>query len=537
MVHSRWPTVFVAVMCLLISFPAFASPPEEAASSARQGGKLIYGLTLSPSGIDPHVNASSELGIPLTSVYDPLIWRTPDGDFVPGLAESWEISSDGLIYTFHLRRDVTFHDGTPFDAQAVKVNLDRIVDPSTKSQKAAIMLGSYAYTEIIDRYTVRIVLHEPFAPLLDSLSQVYLAIASPAALERWGIDYQMHQVGTGPFEFKEYIPGDHLTLTAYADYNWPPGHFENQGRAYLDEVEFRFFPEPAVRALALEGNEADVMGELPPQDAQRLAKDPQFEIIPVPIPGQSLQIFLNTKRAPTDDLNVRQALLHATDRDTIVRTIFRGYSPIAYGPLSANTIGFAEPLIGTYPFDLEKAKALLEKSGWTDSDGDGIREKDGRPLRLDGYFMTWGFLPEIATLLQAQFVAAGIDLQTQTVAYPAALDAARQGKHHLIPFNLSSSDPDILRTFFASENAASGFNWSKIEDPTLDRLLVEGARTMDTQKRLGIYEEVQQRVMDLALILPIRDYVNINAKSARVKNLQYDARGWFPLLYDVYLEP
>ncbi|MBM4465384.1 MAG: ABC transporter substrate-binding protein [Chloroflexi bacterium] len=499
---------------------------------APQGGKLIYGLTLAPSGIDPHVNASSELGIPLTSVYDTLVWQDLDGEFVPGLAESWEVSDDGLTYTFHLRRNVRFHDGTPFNAQAVKFNLDRVVDPQTKSQKAVFMLGPYDHAEVVDDYTIKVYLQEPSAPLLDSLSQVYLGMASPAAVEKWGLDYQMHQVGTGPFMFKEYIPKDHLTLVRNPDYNWAPTIFGHQGPAYLEEIEFRFFVEPATRSLALESGEAHVMGEIPPQDAQRLSQDPDFQLIPVALPGTPLMLFVNTARPPTDDLKVRQALIYATDREAIVAAIFKNLSPVAYGPLTAVTLGYDENVVGLYDHDPELAKDLLQQAGWVDANGDGVLEKDGQPLRVEAYLMSWGFMPEVAQLLQAQFKAVGVEMQSQVVAYPAALEAAREGKHNLIPFSLSSSDPDILRTFFHSEG---GFNWAKVRDPRLDELLEEGARTLDLEKRKALYAEAQRIIMAEALIIPIRDYVNLNAAQGQVKGLRYDLRGWFPWLYDVYL--
>ena len=163
------------------------------ASQPTSPQRLAYGLTLAPSGIDPHINASSELGIPLTSVYDTLVYQDPvSGKFVPGLAQSWKISEDGKTYTFVLRRDVKFHDGTPFNAAAVKVNLDRIANPATKSQKAVFLLGPFDRAEVIDEFTVAIHLKQPFAPLLDGLSQVYLGIASPTALAKWGQDYQLH---------------------------------------------------------------------------------------------------------------------------------------------------------------------------------------------------------------------------------------------------------------------------------------------------------------------------------------------------------
>ena len=522
---------------LLLSLTACLAQPTAGLTAAtpmvqRSGGKLIYGLTLAPSGIDPHVNASSELGIPLTSVYDTLVYQTANGRFVPGLATDWEVSDDGLVYTFHLRRDVTFHDGTPFNAEAVKFNLDRIADPETKSQKAVLMLGPYDHCAVVDEYTVKVFFREPYAPFLDSLSQVYLGMASPTAVQKWGLDYQMHQVGTGPFMFKEYVPQDHLTLVRNPSYNWAPSIFEHQGLAFLDEVEFRFFVDPATRALALESGDVHVVGEIPPQDAARLETNSGFKIVPVPIPGQPLQGFLNTAKPPTDDLRVRQALLYSTDRRAIVQTIFRQYSPVAWGPLSAVTWGYDEAVVGRYDYDPVKARALLDEAGWQDADGDGIREKDGQPLVVMAYLMSWGYIPEVATLLQAQWREVGVDFRSEQVAYPAALEAARLGKHNLILFNLAGSDPDLLRGFFRSD---ANFNWAKVNDPQLDTLLDEGARAREPGERRAIYADIQTRIMDQALIIPIRDYANLNGTSAAVQGLTYNPQGWFPWLYEVWL--
>jgi peptide/nickel transport system substrate-binding protein len=507
------------------------SPTE----APRTGGGLVYGLTLAPSGIDPHVHASSELGIPLRSVYDTLIYKTPDGDFVPGLARAWEISGDDLVYTFHLRQGVTFHDGTPCDAKAVKLNLDRIVDPATKSQRAVFLLGPYQASEVVDDLTIQVRLKEPYAPLLDGLSQVYLGIASPTALQKWGPDYELHQVGTGPFIFKEYIPRDHLTLIRNPAYNWAPAVYDHPGPAYLDEIQFRFFTDPAARALALEAGEADVMGEIPPQDARRLKDAGTFQLIPVAVPGQSLEFVINTARPPTDDLRVRQALLYAVDRSAIVQAIFGGLSPVAYGPLGAVTLYYDRSVETMYPHDAAKAAALLDEAGWRDSDGDGIRDKWGQALVLETYIQSWGYSPEVAQLVQGQLRQVGVGMDIQMVAYPAALEAARQGKHHLIISAFSGSDPDILRTYFHSSNAEEGFNWAKVRDAELDRLLEEGSRVRDPEQRRKIYAQVQERIMNLALIIPLRDYVNLNVARARVKGLRYDAHGWFPLLHDVYI--
>ncbi|MGD8760586.1 MAG: ABC transporter substrate-binding protein, partial [Anaerolineales bacterium] len=312
-----------------------------AASCSQLGStdtSLVYGLTLAPSGIDPHLNASSELTIPLTSVYDTLVYQDPEsGEYVPGLAEGWVTSQDGLSYTFFLRQDVIFHDGTPFNAQAVLANLDYIRDPDHHSQKAVFMLGPLEEVEIIDEFTVALHLSQPFAPLMDSLSQAFLGIASPEALEKWGpTEYQFHQVGTGPYRFVEYVPNDHLTLEVNPDYAWAPSIYESS-QAEVESITFLFYADPATRALALESGEVDVVGEVPPRDAARLAASGDFSLYPVPIPGQPLQFFFNTQNPPTDQVEVRQALIMAVDRSSIVNTVFGEYSPVAQGPLAANT--------------------------------------------------------------------------------------------------------------------------------------------------------------------------------------------------------
>jgi peptide/nickel transport system substrate-binding protein len=201
--------------------PSDQSPPREGTTDNAQADgepdaltELVYGLTLSPTGIDPHINASSELGIPLRSVYDTLVYREAETlEFVPGLAESWVISPDGLTYSFTLRQGISFHDGTPFDAEAIRVNIERILNPANNSLKAAQLLGPLAQVNVIDPYHVDLVLSEPFAPLLDGLSQPYVGIASPAALAEYdAATYQFHQVGTGPYRFAEYLPNDRLVL-------------------------------------------------------------------------------------------------------------------------------------------------------------------------------------------------------------------------------------------------------------------------------------------------------------------------------------
>ncbi len=462
-----------------------------------------------------------------------------DGAFRPSLAEKWEVSPDGKSYTFTLRKDVKFHDGTPFNAAAVVANLNRVADPATKSQKAVFLLGPYAGSDVVDEYTVRIRLKEPYAPLLDGLSQVYLGMASPAALEQWGDQYQLHQVGTGPFKFVSYQERQTLVLEKNPDYNWAPEIRGHQGPAYLDRIEFRFYADAATRLPALLANQADVMGELPTTDAQQISSGPnsqRFELHPVAVPGESVQFYLNTQLAPLDDVKVRQALLTLTDRPSLVKAIFGEWSPVATGPLAAVSKWAMGPILSApyFPYDPGKGKALLAEAGWTDSDGDGVLDKDGQKLVIKGVLMSWGELPAIGTILQSQWKAAGIQLDLEQMPYPAALEAGREGTHHMVPFSNSGTDPSSLRTFFHGENIGA-FNWSRVNDPQVNQWLDEAQELSKPEERMSRYMSVQRRVMDQAWTLPIRDQVNLNAATSRVQGLNYDVQGWNPILYDVWI--
>ncbi len=508
-------------------FGCFACSPGQSA-----GGELRYGLTLVPTGIDPHINASSELGIPLASVYDTLVFRGTGGNFVPGLADRWEVAPDGMRYTFFLRRDVRFHDGTAFDARAVRVNLERVLDPNTKSQKARFMIDKVTAVSVVDDFTVRLDLSEPFAPLLDSLSQVYLGMASPAALEKWGADYQFHQSGTGPFRFVEYVPGDHLTLERNPDYAWAPAVFRSKSAA-LDRIVFRFYADPATRAPALLSGEVDVMGEVLPRDAGDFQKNGSFTVIPVTIPGQPLQFFFNRSRTPTDDVRVRRALLAATDRVSMVRTVFGSFSPVAVGPLTQATWGAAS-VIPADAFNPSDAKALLEAAGWKDENGDGIREKDGQPLRLTVVYPAWGMTPQTAELLEVQWKQIGAVVElVQAASFSALMDAHTGGRYHLISTNLAGTDPDLLRAYYRSDGV---YNWTGIAREDLDELLDQAVRTADPARRQDLYRRAQAIIAEECLVLPIRDYVNLNVAGSRVKGLTFSPQGWFPVLIDVEME-
>jgi peptide/nickel transport system substrate-binding protein len=526
--HHILITLCSLILIALLTVACSREPEDEST--------IVYGLTLAPSGIDPHLNASAELGIPLSSVYDTLVFRDPEtGVFVPGLAERWSISPDGLTYRFDLKRNVTFHDGTEFDASAVIANIDYIQNPDHHSFKAIFMLGPLKKMVEVDEYTVEFHLSEPFAPLLDSLSQVYLGMASSAALEEWGpVDYQYHQVGTGPYQFIEYVPNDHLTLTRNPDYAWAPSIYKNT-MAEIETIHFRFYEDPATRALALESGEIDVIGEVPVHEAERMAAGDDFTLYPISIPGQPLQFFFNTHNVPTDEVAVREALSMAVDRAYITQVIFGEYSPEAQSLLAAGTYGFSS---ASPPpaYDQANAKALLDRSGWIIKDDSGKRSREGEAFKLHIVAPPWGSNPDVAQLLRAAWEAIGATVTLEIApGFGPLQEAQKKGEYHAIGINFFDTDPDLLRSFFASSGL---YNWTGYADPELDDLLNQASRaTLDEGLRLDLYAQIASHVREEALVLPIRDYVNLVVASSQLQGLRFSSQGWFPYLIDLALAP
>ncbi len=494
------------------------------------GNMIVYGLTLNPSGFDPHIHQSSELGIPFYSLYDTLVYRHPQTmEFVPGLAERWEMAEDGLSWTFNLKQNVRFHDGTAFNAAAVAANLDRIMDPDLGSQKARVLLDAYTGYEIVDPYTITLRLSQPYAPLLDVLSQVYLGIASPAALQaNTNNSYQWHQVGTGPYKLDEFVPGSFIRLVRNEEYDWGPVFYAPVTDGSLDTIEFRFYIDPATRSLALESGELQVVGELLPTDAELLAGNVEVTVYQVPVPGTPQQFFFNTRHAPLDNVTVRQALIYGTNRTEIIDAVYQGRSPIAHGPLTSTVLHYDPEVEAMYPFDLDQARALLASQGLQDLDNNGILEFEGEPLELTMVFSSWNQMPDVAQLIQSQWRELGIDVELiQVPDFPSLRQRVRDDDYDVIAFYDFSVEPSLLNRFYLS---GAVNNWSGLSDPQLDQTLYEAMRQTDPAARATLYSAAQQRIMEQAVVLPIREYVNLVGVSSDLDGVVFSAQGWWPLL-------
>jgi peptide/nickel transport system substrate-binding protein len=493
--------------------------------------RLVYLLANEPGKMDPHTTDELEIAIPLRQIYDTLVYRDPiSNTLVSGLANDWNISEDGLVYTFTLRQGVHFHDGVPFNSQAVAANLDRINDPSTGAAKSRRLLASYVGHEIIDDYTIRIQLREPYTPFLDALSQVYLGIASPTALKQYSSNrYQFHQVGTGPFIFLEYIPGQRIVIRRNTQYNWGPTFYQRREEDYIDEIEFRFVPDAQQRFEAIQNGSAQIVSDLLPEDARTLTGNSEIQIVPASISGQPLQFLMNTSRFPTDNLAVRQALIYGINRNVILDTVYQRFSSIAWGPLNISGIYDNQRMVGLYGTDITKARALLADAGYQDNNADGFLDIGGADFIITLITPAWDFTPEVAKLLEEQWRTIGIKVKSVPVATREALKAqVANNDYNLVGFSEFGTDPALLNSFFSTDGE---YNWSRVANTQLDDLLADGLKQNEEGRR-QIYAGIEQYIMEQALVLPVVDFIRLDGVSRSTDNLLFDHSG-IPILVNV----
>ncbi len=525
----------LVVVVLTFALLAGSSAAVGRAQDEERGGTLTWAFIQKPRSLDPNVWTGRSDNDVMRQIFDSLVYSPAPGEYMPWLAESWEISDDGTVYTFKLREDVTFHDGTPLNAEAVKATYDRMLDPETRSLQVG-NLGPYESSEVIDDYTVAINLTEPFAPLMANLSSTQLAPASPAAFAEFGEQYAQSPVGTGPFMFDRW-EGNDLHLVKNPNYNWAPEGMDHQGPAYLDEIVIREVAEPATRMVTLQTGEANVT-HYPVFDEIASYEEQGFQVFRADTPGFVKSMPINIELAPTDDLRVRQAILHGINRQQVIDLIQAGYANVANGPLTRPSFGYDAAVEEMYPYDPERAAALLEEAGWVDSNGDGIREKDGQNLSVQLIMFDSGPNKAMAELIQAMFTELGFEASLDVTAYDAFASRITEGTYNLAEMNWTALDPHlvIFNMFHSGEVTGGGqFNRTRIQDPALDELIERGRTATDPAEREEVYAEIQRYVMDNALILPIWDNAWITLTAPNVQGLRFDLEGR-PLLYNVWVE-
>lgn len=484
-----------------------ASPGTGAGSdqsaNVKDGGTITFGAWQTPDTMDPQKTGLAATSRILFQAMTPLVWKFPDGDeFYPGLATEWEISSDGLEYTFKLRQDVKFHNGEPFNADAVTWTFDRMADPS---QQTLATLAFFDHTEKVDDYTAKLVFKQPYGPFLGLLSGSVAYMPIPPKQSKDDPDqFGLTPAGTGPFIIKDYVSKSHATLERNPDYNWAPeDYFKRNGPAKLEKINWKIIEEPATRVATLQSGEIDMAEDVAAPMVAQVQSDKRFQMILHDTLGCPRTVMLNCEKPPLDDKVVRQALSYAVNKQTITQSVFKGTVDIRYGPIEPLTPAYNPEVEKYYHFDAEKAKQLLDQAGWTVNQSTGIREKDGQPLKLLFIVVANDGFDEPAQVIQSNFKDIGVDLELRNEAEPTVFNTYNRGDQHLANIFWWGTDPQSLYSLYHSSNIEKGFNWSHYRNADVDKLLEDGQIPTNLEERKPHYEKAQIQIMEDAASIPV----------------------------------
>ncbi|UOM34459.1 ABC transporter substrate-binding protein [Acuticoccus sp. I52.16.1] len=505
---------------------SLALVPGGPATAQTPPGVLVVGQVAEPKSLDPAaVTAVNDFRI-LVNVYDGLV-RFADGtlDVEPALAESYEVSDDGLTYTFELREGVEFHDGTPFDADAVVFNFERMLDENhpfhdTGPFPLAFFFSSVDTVEAVHPSTVKFTLKEPYAPFLSNLAYPTGLIVSPAAVEENGADFGRNPVGTGAFEFAEWQSNSRVVVEKNADW-WG-------GEPKLEAIVFRPITDGNTRLAEMMSGGIDVMVETPPDALARFENDPNVKVYEQAGPHLWF-LILNTKEGPFADKKVRQAVNYAIDKGALVDSILQGTAEVAAGPTPPAFAWAYNESLEPYPYDPDKAKALLEEAGY-----------DGAELTFYVTEGGSGMLDPVAmgTAIQADLEAVGMPTKIETYEWNTFLgnvNPGLEGKADMAEMAWMTNDPDTL-PFLALRTDAmpdkGGFNSGYYSNPQVDTLLEEARTATDQAKRADLYKQMQEIVHDDAPWAFIANWKQNAVTSARVEGFELQP-SFFLMLQEV----
>ncbi len=528
------------IILLLVSFLMII---PVTVSAQQSGGELIIAVPASqePGTMDGHIDPYQNTWLFNSFSADPLLILSPSGEYLPCLAESWEMAEDGFSWIFHLRNDVFFQDGTPFNAEALQKNFERVKAPETASVQMADELGPIAGYETPDEYTFIVKYDSPWPALLDGLRR--LPIWSPTAFEKYGLaDFEKHLIGTGPFIYKGAVAGDHISYERWEDYGgWNPIH-DHEGPAYLEKVTIRYIGEQLVLGNMVDSGEAHIAQDIPATSCEDYENNEDATLLTGYQAGTGLQWVFNTLKAPLNQVEVRQALLYATDQDDINESVFDGRYLTQKGPLNKVHPCYWDGVEEMYPYDLDKANELLETAGWV-YDGGAFRVAKGVEGVEDGTVLTFVFSAlgeeraRIGEILQLQWAPIGVDLKVEVIAGPIQIEKVQNKDFDLMYERQRTPDPRVLDMVWNSKNDyPGGWAWSGLKIPELDEALNKIAENSVLEERCAYAKAAQEIIMQNVGMLPTVSAPNFYAVSNSVHNFQLGSEGNWWFLNNTWIE-
>jgi peptide/nickel transport system substrate-binding protein len=524
-----WLVVSATVIALALA--GCASSGAEGNKTAVADGEIhwaIAGGNLENGHMDPHSSQSDISAVVARASLDSLTYLDAHGKLHPWLAKSWEVSDDERSVTFRLRDDVKFHDGTQLTAQAVKANFDHIMAKETKSAHANNLLGGDLYdgTDAVDSTTVRVKFTEPYAPFLNNSSSAFLGIYSPQAIkdsaDKLATGGPKVTVGSGPWEMTELQAGSHIRYKRNSDYSWAPEGIE-MGKKLANRLEISIVPDNQLRAESVSSGENQIASELSPASVD--GRD-DLQVKAEPSPGVPYSLFLNEKHGVLADKSVRQALQSGADINAAVESVYLGYFDQAKSLLTPTTPDITQGLVdSSYRYAPKQAEKLLDDAGWHRDSSTGIREKNGKKLKLS--WISWTPRDDdeqtVADTLISDWKKIGIDVKNEVLEPGSYNERYKPGEYDIVDWSFASIDPDILRNHLSQDGYQ---NASHVFDPKIDKQLDAAAATFDTKKRTKAYDRLQEWNAKYVAILPLYSPAMISASNSDISGVNYDANNW-----------
>lgn len=505
--HRGW---IVALVVLLLA--GFTAP---AAQAQRSGGTLTIARPVDAVSLDPQFETTAPGAWIYQMILEPLIALGPDMKIKPVLATGYRVIDASRI-RFTLRRGVRFHDGTPFNAQAVKFTFERAFDPKAPARWASLA-GPIKGAEVVDEYTVDIATTEPYAPLLYSVAMLYAGIVSPAAVQRMGQEFSRAPVGTGPFRFQEWRTNDRITVVRNDAY-WGQ-------KPHLERIVFRVVPEESARMIALRTGEADMVLVPAPAQLDAFRKDRNFVVAEAQ--GQRIVfIGMNLTRSPLTDVRVRRALVMGTNRKAILDNVLEGAAGPADGILAQGVFGYAPlGLDKRYPYDPAKARALLQEAGFRPG-ADGIMVRDGNPLTLSLISARGRYLKdaEISEAWQAQMRQIGVRVELNFLEWGTVFTHVRAAQldYHLFTLGwvttTADADYSLLPMFRSNMAPPAGWNTWRYANRELDRVVDQARVSTKAEERQALYARAQEMIARDIMFIPFYTTKEIAVLRSYVKN-------------------
>ncbi len=506
------PAVIV-ILALLVA-PSAGAPKSswDARACGRTGGTLVFAQAQDTVSLDPN-DIEDGFSVNNTSnVFDTLVrFKSDSTQIEPSLAESWTVSSDGLTWTFKLRRGVKFHDGTPFNAEAVKFTYDRQIDKKHPNFPGTAPYAGFTYQNVksvtvVDPFTVRFTLSAPFAPFLTNMAMFSTAVVSPTAVRKSGKDFFKNPVGTGPFRFVEWVQKDHVTYQANPEY-WG-------GRPCVDRLIIRGIPDNTVRLLEMEKGTVQIMDQVNPPDYARIRRNANLALFTGPGLNTGY-VAMNVEKEPFKDARVRRAVNHAINRSALVRAFYEGIGRPAKNPMPPTIWGYNDA-VKPYEYSPEKAKQLLAEAGYPN----GFSTELWWPNRARPYLTQ---PQKIAEAIQQQMAQAGIRAKLVTFEWGTYLSKTRNGEHPMAILGWigDNGDPDnFLYVLLDKDNAEKGTatNIAFYANSTVHDLLIKAQRTNSQSARAAFYRQAQELIARDAPWAPIVHAARVSAYRKQVQN-------------------